>query len=96
MTVKPGHIYIAASTCIVKIRFVQDSQTKGTIVEEKTRCPDLPLVKGQSRLDVRTYSCSQRTVNDCWNKLPADCVHSIRIKMSNNIIYRYLVRAGSA
>ena len=33
------------------------------------------LVKGQSRLDVRKYSFSQRTINE-WNKLSADCVHS--------------------
>ena len=36
---------------------------------------DLTLVKGRSRLDVRKYSFSQRTVNE-WNKLPADFVHS--------------------
>ena len=32
-------------------------------------------MKGQSRLDVRMYSFSERTVNE-WNKLSADCVHS--------------------
>ena len=31
------------------------------------------LVKKQSRLDVRKYSFSQRTIND-WNKLSTDCV----------------------
>ena len=33
-------------------------------------------MKGQSRLDVRKYSFSQRIVNE-WTKLSADCVHSI-------------------
>ena len=32
-------------------------------------------MKGQSRLDVRMHSFSERTVNE-WNKLSADCVHS--------------------
>ena len=31
------------------------------------------LEKGQSRLDVRKYSFSQRTVNE-WNEMSADCV----------------------
>ena len=33
------------------------------------------LVTKQSRLDVRKYSFSQRTIN-AWNKLPTDCVHA--------------------
>ena len=40
---------------------------------------DFMVVEGQSRLDLRKYSFSQRTVNDC-NKLPADCVHSSSVK----------------
>ena len=40
-----------------------------------TRGHNFMLVKGQSRLDVRKYSFSQRTINE-WNKLSADCVHS--------------------
>ena len=35
-----------------------------------TRGHDFTLVKGQSRLDVRKYSFSQKTVNE-WNKLSA-------------------------
>ena len=35
-------------------------------------------MKGQSRLDDRKYSFSQRTVNE-WDKLTADCVHSSSI-----------------
>ena len=49
--------------------------------------------KGQSRLDVRKYSFSQRTVNE-WNKLLADCVHSSTVNMFMNRIDNYLVRAG--
>ena len=33
------------------------------------------LVKKQSRLDVRKYSFSQRTIN-VWNKLSTDCVQA--------------------
>ena len=40
-----------------------------------TRGHDFTLVKGQSRLDFRNYSFTQRTVNE-WHKLSADCVHS--------------------
>ena len=56
-----------------------------------TRGRDFALVKGQSRLDVRKYYFSQRTVNE-WNKLSADCVHSSSVRMSR--IDNYLVRAG--
>ena len=50
-------------------------------------------MKGQSRLDVRKYSFSQRTVNE-WNTLSADCVHFGSINMFKNRIDNYLVRAG--
>ena len=40
-----------------------------------TRGHNYTLVKKQSRLDVRTYSFSQRTIN-VWNKLSTDCVHA--------------------
>ena len=33
------------------------------------------LVKKQSRLDVRKFSFSQRTIN-VWNNLSTDCVHA--------------------
>ena len=46
---------------------------------KRTRGHDFTLVKGQSRLDARKYSFSQRTVNE-WNKLSAHCVYS-RIKI---------------
>ena len=40
---------------------------------EITRGHNNTLVKKQSRLDVRKYSFSQRTIN-VWNKLSTDCV----------------------
>ena len=39
------------------------------------------LVKEQSRLDVRKYSFSQRTING-WNKLSTNCVHASNV---NNV-----------
>ena len=50
-------------------------------------------MKGQSRLDVRKYSFSQRTVNE-WNKLSADGVDSSSINVFKNRIDQYLIRAG--
>ena len=40
-----------------------------------TRGHNYKLVKKQSRLDVRKYSFSQRTIN-VWNNLSTDCVHA--------------------
>ena len=48
-----------------------------------TRRHDITPVKGQSRLDFRMYSFSQRTVNE-WNTLSADCVHSSSVNMFKN------------
>ena len=56
-----------------------------------TRGHNYTLVKKQSRLDVRKYSFSQRTV---WNKLPTDCVHASSVNMFKNKIDKYLVKAG--
>ena len=42
---------------------------------EITRGHNYTLVKKQSRLDVRKYSFSQRTIN-VWNNLSTDCVHA--------------------
>ena len=60
---------------------------------KRTRGHDFTLVNGQSRLDVRKYSFSQRTIND-RNKLSADFVHSSCINMFMNRIDNYLVTAG--
>ena len=49
-----------------------------------TRC----MVKKQSRLDVRKYSFSQRTIN-VWNNLSTDCVHASSVNMFKNKIDKY-------
>ena len=51
------------------------------------------LVKKQSRLDVRKFSFSQRTIN-VWNTLPTECVHASSVSMFKNRINKYLVKAG--
>ena len=51
------------------------------------------LVKKQSRLDVRKFSFSQRTIN-IWNNLSTDCVHASSVNMFKNKIDKYLVNAG--
>ena len=48
-------------------------------------------VKKQSRLDVRKYSFSQKTIN-VWNKLSTDCVHASSVNMFKNKIDKYLVK----
>ena len=53
-----------------------DSNIFFEIKESKiTRGHNYTLVKKQSRLDVRKYSFSQRTIN-VWNNLSTDCVHA--------------------
>ena len=58
-----------------------------------TRGHNCTLVKKQSRLDVRKYSFSQRTIN-VWNNLSTDCVHASSVNMFKNKIDKYLVKAG--
>ena len=41
--------------------------------EGRTRGHGVTLAKNQCRLDIRTFSFSQRTVNE-WNRLSADFV----------------------
>ena len=60
---------------------------------KKTRGHNFTLVKKQSRLDVRKYSFSQRTIN-VWNTLSTDCVHATSVNVFKNRIYKYLVKAG--
>ena len=56
-----------------------DSNIFFEIKESKiTRGHNYTLVKKQSRLDVRKYSFSQRTIN-VWNKLSTDCVHATSV-----------------
>ena len=59
-----------------------------------TRGHNYTLVKKQSRLDVRKYSFSQRTIN-VWNNLLTDCVHASSVNMFKNKIDKYLVEAGT-
>ena len=60
---------------------------------EITRGQNFTLVKKQSRLDVRKFSFSQRTIN-AWNKLSTECVHASSVNMFKNKIEKYLVKAG--
>ena len=55
-----------------------------------TRGHNFTLVKKQSRLDVRKFSFSQRTIN-VWNKLSTECVHASIVNMFKNKIDKYLV-----
>ncbi len=61
--------------------------------DRRTRGHELTLAKEQSRLDIRKFSFSQRTVNE-WNRLPADCVGASSVNMFKNKIDTYLRRAG--
>ena len=56
-----------------------------------TRGHNYTLVKKQSRLDVRKYSFSQRTIT-VWNNLSTECVHASSVNMFKNKIDKYLVR----
>ena len=58
-----------------------------------TRGHNFTLVKKQSRLDVRKFSFSQRTIN-VWNTLSTECVHASSVNMFKNRIHKYLVKAG--
>ena len=70
-----------------------DSNIFFEIKESKiTRWHNYTLVKKQSRLDVRKYSFSQRTIN-VWNNLSTDCVHASSVNMFKNKIDKYLVKA---
>ena len=58
-----------------------------------TRGHNVTLMKKQSRLDVRKYSFSQRTIHE-WNKLSTDCVHASSVNVFKNRTYKYLAKAG--
>ena len=70
-------------------------QQQWTVIDKYkiTRGHNYTLVKKQSRLDVRKYSFSQRTIN-VWNKLSTDCVHASSVNMFKNKIDKYLAKAG--
>ena len=70
-----------------------DSNIFFEIKESKiTRGHNFTLLKKQSRLDVRKFSFSQRTIN-VWNKLSTECVHASNINVLKNRIDKYLVKA---
>ena len=58
-----------------------------------TRGHNFILEKKQSRLDVRKFSFSQRTIN-VWNKFSEECVQASSVNMFNNRIDMYLVKEG--
>ena len=58
-----------------------------------TRRHNFTLVKKQSRLDVRTFPFSQRTIN-VWNQLSTECVHGSSVNTFKNRIDKYLVKTG--
>ena len=58
-----------------------------------TRGHNFTLEKKQSRLDVRKFSFSQRTIN-VWNKLSEECVHASSVNMFKNRIDKHLDKAG--
>ena len=59
---------------VMKIFFFKIKESK------ITRGHNFTLVKKQSRLDVRKFSFSQRTIN-VWNKLSTECVHASSVNM---------------
>ena len=61
--------------------------------QRTTREHGITLAKKQCRLDIRTFSFSQRTVNE-WNRLSADCIGTSNVNMFRNKIDIYLRRAG--
>ena len=61
--------------------------------ERRTRGHGVTLAKKQCRLYIRTFSFSQRTVNE-WNRLSADCVGASSVNILKNKIDIYLRRAG--
>ena len=54
--------------------------------ERRTRGHGVTLAKKQCRLDIRTFSFSQRTVNE-WNKLSADCVLVVLVYLKIILTY---------
>ena len=58
-----------------------------------TRRRNFTLVMEQSRLDVRKYSFSQRTIN-IFNTLSTDFMHASSINNVQEHIRKYIVKAG--
>ena len=51
--------------------------------ERRTRGHGITLAKKQCKLDIITFSFSQRTVNE-WNRLSTDCVGASSVNMFKN------------
>ena len=79
--------YLMVMKILILIFFFEIKQSK------ITRGHNYTLGKKQSRLDVRKYSFSQRTIT-AWNNLSTDCVHASSVNMFKNKIDKYLVEAG--
>ena len=61
--------------------------------DSRTRGYEVKLVKDQCRLDIKKYSFSQRTMNEC-NKLSMDCITVSSVNMFKNKVDAYLRRVG--
>ena len=60
--------------------------------ERRAKLYGVTLAKKQCRLDIRTFSSTQRIVNE-WNRLSANCVGGSSVNMFKNNIEIYLSRA---
>ena len=60
--------------------------------KRRTRGHGVTLAKKQCRLDIRTFSFSQRIVNE-WNRLSADCVGASSVNIFKNKLDIYLRQA---
>ena len=61
--------------------------------DSRTRGHKVKLVNYLCRLDIRKYSFSQRTINDC-NTLSTGCITASSVDMFKNKVDTYLRRAG--
>ena len=61
--------------------------------ERRTRRHGVTLANRQCRLDIRTFSFSQRTVNE-WSRLSADCVGASSVNIFKNKIDICIKHAG--
>ena len=60
--------------------------------ERRTRGHGVTLAKKQCRLDIRTFSFSQRKVNE-WNRVSADCVGTSNVNIFKKL-NRHIPKKG--